>query len=176
MKRYPTSDTSLLFLLLLPTVGIIVGFILGNFTQLKFLTNRPSTPNSITQNQKPPANQAHSDTNTTFEAADLLTPGIETQSILSDKFPNNIDFYKFNVNSPSRINIVFDHLPTSYQMTVYDPKRQVLAQTDRKGFTYSEGVVVAQDKGTYFIKVTSTYQDPNSTPYTIRIEILPFFE
>jgi len=87
-----------------------------------------------------------------------------------------VDFFKVTIDAPSRIRITITKLPKEYQLYIYNPNKQLIAVSQRKGFLDTTSTFAAADKGTYFIKIFTNYSDATILPYAITATLLPFSE
>ncbi len=109
-----------------------------------------------------------------FATAYSLDPGIKTQGTLN--IDNAIDFYTFSLKNPSQIIINITDVPKALYWVLYNDQFKELASTYRKGESQGSTQISLQDPGKYYIKVWADYQQLTNYPYTIRLNILPYFE
>lgn len=167
LARHTKKTTPILFPLFLAFVlGVLGGWYVGQ-KKASFLAQNPAflLPSSV----KPTLSE--NEPNDSPDTATLLQWDTVTQGSLSTG--KDVDFFKFNVDVPANIHIVLTKLPQEYQLYVYNPSKQLIAASQRHGFLDSSATLVAATKGTYYIKIFTSYSGTASLPYTITISPLP---
>ncbi len=108
------------------------------------------------------------------DRATPITFGVSVAGTLNTG--KDVDFFKVTIDAPSRIRITITKLPKEYQLYIYNPNKQLIAVSQRKGFLDTTSTFAAADKGTYFIKIFTNYSDATILPYAITATLLPFSE
>lgn len=109
-----------------------------------------------------------------FGTALALNPGIKTQGTFNDN--NAIDYYVFNLKDPSQVILNVTDVPKALYWVLYNDQLQEMASTYRTGASAGSTQMAIQNPGKYYIKVWADYHTLTNYPYTIRLNILPYFE
>lgn len=173
--------------LLWPITACVVFFIIGIFVgrtwymlSLHVAINQPSTnstlltfnipqvplPSDWTSKENLPGNS--------FATAYPLNAGIETQGTLDVE--NIIDYYTFSIKDPSQIILNVTDIPKALYWVLYDGQYKEIASTYRTGVAKGSTQLALENPGKYYIRVWADYHQLTNYPYTIRLNILPYFE
>ncbi len=114
---------------------------------------------------------SESEPNDSVDKATLITSGATVQGTLETG--NDVDFFKITVDGPSRIQTSLSRLPQQYQLYIYGPTKQLIAASQRQGFLDTTSTFAAPDKGTYYLKIFTSYATTASLPYTLTVTVLP---
>lgn len=112
--------------------------------------------------------------NDDLTTATPLTIGIDTDGTLNTG--KDVDIYSVAITKPAKVQLTFSRLPERYDLYIYDPHQNLIATTTRTGFSESEGTFLARETGVYHFKFFTNYNNPNISPYTIRLSLLSLFE
>ncbi len=111
------------------------------------------------------------------DSPDQATPipfGVPVKGTLNTG--KDVDFFKVTIDAPSRIRISMTKLPQEYQLYIYNPNKQLIATSQRKGFLDTISTFSAPDKGIYLIKIFTSYNETATLPYGITTTLLPLSE
>ncbi len=111
------------------------------------------------------------------DSPDQATPlpfGVPVKGTLNTG--KDVDFFKVTIEAPSRIRIAMTKLPQEYQLYIYNPTKQLIAASQRRGFLDTTSTFAAVDKGTYFIKIFTNYGETATFSYNITTTLLPLSE
>ncbi len=88
----------------------------------------------------------------------------------------DVDFFKVTIDAPSRIRISMTKLPQEYQLYIYNPNKQLIAASQRRGFSDTTSTFSAPDKGIYLVKIFTNYTETAILPYSVIMTLLPLSE
>lgn len=155
-----------IILLIVAVLGAVIGFSLTKSSPQSQIPTLPSLKMTS------PTSHSEQEPNDSFATATPLTLGLDTQGTLTTG--KDVDYYSFTVPAPGKIQITLDKLPKRYEFYVYDPQKDLIAQSARAGFASTISTVIAQNPGKYYFKMFTNYNEPSNYPYTIRVSVIPF--
>lgn len=155
-------------------LAVFLAFFLGVAGGWYVGQKRTSFPSTILPSSLSAKPLSETEPNDSPDRATPLSPGTPVLGTLNTG--KDIDFYKVVIDAPARIRVNLSRLPQEYQLYVYNPNKQVIGVSQRRGFLDTSSTFSAPEKGTYYLKIFTNYQEAASLPYMITAMVLPFTE
>lgn len=160
-------------------IGIFVGRLLSIFPIDMTISSKAHTNSILTLNvpQIPiPSDWAKKENlpGNSFKSAFSLNTGINTQGTLNEN--NVIDYYFFILQNPSQVVVNVTNIPKALYWVLYDSDFHEVSSTYRTGASEGSTQIALQNPGKYYVKVWADYHQTTNYPYTIRLNVLPYFD
>jgi|GEM_PF-605203 tetratricopeptide (TPR) repeat protein len=144
-------------------------------TNTPTVTITPTPTNTKAPTPTPTPFDYYWEPNDTFEQATSITPGSNpnnpTTYIAAISRATDVDFYKFNVPSPSRwAHIALTRLPQDYDLYLYDSNKTLVDYSINGGLA-GENITRTLPSGLYYIKVSSASGGYDYRPYTLQVTL-----